>query len=141
MWNLDVLTEFLFFLCLYLFLCVGLGQVAADNFENDSEKAWLQEGLALQLHIREKDQEQAKKRTHKRKSNKRVSSGPSEPSLYPEVPIVDEARECAENLGKCSLEQLESVQHRKFYSLHIGAIGKKFLITFFGRLPMQAWRK
>lgn len=97
------------------FFSTGLDQVSKGEFDEDaSEKKWLQDGLALQLKIRDTDL--AKPATHKRKHHhKRVhpTTDSASPSLYPEVPIVNEARACAENFGQCSLEELLSVQRRK----------------------------
>lgn len=80
-----------------------------------SEIAWLKDGLTLQMQIR-KAAKPKKTPMHKRKYCRRTSvpTTPTTTSLYPEVPIVDEARQCAENFGSCSLEQLQSVQHREF---------------------------
>ena len=84
-----------------------------------SEKTWLQDGLALQLKIRETDLAKPHKATHKRR-HRRAHQSTDATSLYPEVPIVSEARECAENFGQCSLEELLSVQHRKYFrSRHV----------------------
>ena len=93
-----------------------LDHAAKGEFKDKdaSEKTWLQDGLALQLKIRETDLAKPHKATHKRR-HRRAHQSTDATSLYPEVPIVSEARECAENFGQCSLEELLSVQHRKYF--------------------------
>ena len=36
------------------------------------------------------------------------------PSLYPENALLDEARDCADNYGECSIEELENLSHRTY---------------------------
>ena len=98
----------------------GLDQISDDAFPDASEKAWLQEGLELQRKLREHDPHPKHSAVHKHKS-RRVSHA-VKPSLYPEVPIVDEARECAENFGQHTLEQLKSVQHRTYSQDQVVAV-------------------
>ena len=57
----------------------------------------------------------------KERQNKPMSSNlcatPEASSLYPEVPLIDRSRDCAENFGKCSVEEMEQLLSGKLLEI------------------------
>ena len=85
-----------------------------DPFTDENERKWIRDGLLLQVQLREKYPSKGRSRSHLECGP--VAQTPQEAfhaSLYPESSVLDHARECVENLGECSIDEIESLQEGK----------------------------
>lgn len=75
------------------------------EFEDDTEPIWLEQGLKLQSKL-----------LQERPFDKNIfiDSEEERTSLYPELGLVDRARDCVEHFGKCSVVELERLCSGKY---------------------------
>ena len=71
-------------------------------FENESEQAWIRDGLALQIKLLEERGEDTVETTAPDADEEIYF-------LYPEVTAIDRARDCADEFGKCSIEEMQDL--------------------------------
>lgn len=78
-----------------------------ELFDDRSEQVWIQDGLALQI-----------KCLKERGFESEVAQNPDTDEeiyfLYPEIGAIDRARECADEFGKCSIEEMQDLISSKF---------------------------
>ena len=80
-----------------------------DLFDDKSEQEWIQDGLALQIKcLKERGVESE---VVKPKEEEEIYF------LYPEVGAIDRARDCADEFGKCSIEEMQDLIPSKFIAL------------------------
>lgn len=79
-------------------------------FEDASEQAWVQDGLALQIQLLQGDTSSS--------PDREAVIVPAQPHknaedeiylLVPKVSAIERARECAEEFGTCSIEEMQDL--------------------------------
>lgn len=86
-------------------------------FADKAEQVWVQDGLALQIKLftkQRKGQDEASSTTTTTTTLKRKPNVPTNVQdeiyfLYPEHSVIDRARDCADEYGKCSLEEMQDL--------------------------------
>lgn len=89
-----------------------------ELFDDESEQKWIQDGLALQIKcLKERGVESE---IAKPKKDEEIYF------LYPEVGAIDRARDCADEFGKCSIEEMQDLIPSKFMGQNQGRPDGKF---------------
>ena len=90
-----------------------------ELFEDKSEQAWIQDGLALQIKC-------LKERGVESEVTKKPDKDEEIYFLYPEVGAIDRARDCADEFGKCSIEEMQDLIPSKFGDRTWGRFGVQY---------------
>lgn len=82
-------------------------------FQDESEKAWLADGLALQVKLLQERENDEKESQVKRLDLPQEVPNERIYSLYPENTTIDRARYCVETIGECPTDEIEELLQSK----------------------------